>query len=44
MKTVIISLFTILCALTWLGFGRVNPFDSDDDEITWDEIDEDLWP
>lgn len=44
MKTVIISLFTVLGALTWLGFGRITLFEDEDNDITWEDIDEDLWP
>ncbi|WP_255516905.1 hypothetical protein [Larkinella sp. C7] len=44
MKTVLISLITVLCALIWSGFSRFDLYDTDDSDITWDEIDEDLWP
>ncbi|GAB3899737.1 hypothetical protein GCM10028803_21380 [Larkinella knui] len=44
MKTLFISLTTVLFTLVLLGFSRFDFYDNDESDITWDEIDEDLWP
>ncbi|MFC5411564.1 hypothetical protein ACFPMF_19745 [Larkinella bovis] len=44
MKTVLLSLLTVLCTLVFAGFSRLDFFDNDDFDITWEEIDDDLWP
>ena len=44
MNSLLISLLLVVGALIWSGFSRYDFFDNDPSDISWDEIDEDLWP
>ena len=44
MKTLLISLIAILCTLVWSGFSLFDDHDNDNSDLTWEDIDEELWP
>lgn len=46
MKTLLISLMSLLAAVVLTGSFRMDYLDFEDPDldITWDDIDEDLWP